>query len=78
MRMSREEYLPTLQDIRREYGISSRALAEAAGLELRVEYLMEIGGPVSRADAARVLQALSSLTNKHYTEKDIRGLYIID
>ena len=68
--------MPTLQDIRREYNISSRALAEAAGLELRVEYLMEIGGPVSRENAERVLQALSSLTNKLYTDRDIRGLYI--
>ena len=71
-----EEALPTLQQVRRDHGLTSRTLADEAGVELRIEYLMEIGGVVNRADAQRVLQALSRLTHTHYTEHDLGGLCI--
>ena len=72
------EGLPTLQETRRAHGLTSRAVAEEAGVPLRVEYLLEIGGAVSRAEAQRVLQALSRLTQTPYTEKDFQGLCIRD
>ena len=73
-----EEHLPTLQQVRREHNLTSRAVAEAAGVELRIEYLMEIGGMVSLADAQRVLQALSRLAHRPYTQEDLRGISIRD
>jgi transcriptional regulator with XRE-family HTH domain len=55
----------TIKDIRLRHGMTAQELAEMAGVPLRVEYLMEIGCPVSQNDAAKVLQALSTLTNGH-------------
>ena len=75
---SEEERLPTLQEVRREHGLTSRALADEAGVPLRIEYLMEIGGTVSHADAQRVLQALFRLTHTRYTARELRGLCIRD
>ena len=66
----------TILEIRREHNITSRAVAEAAGVEFRTEYLLEIGGIVERTDALKILQALSILTGKYYTEDNVAGLCI--
>ncbi len=55
----------TLKDIRQHYGVTAQDLAAMAGVPLRIPYLMEIGCPVSQNDAAKVLRALSTLTNGH-------------
>jgi hypothetical protein len=52
----------TIKDVRQSHGLTAQRIAEMAGVPLRVEYLMEIGCPVSRDDARKVLLALSSLT----------------
>ena len=57
----------TIRGIRQRYGITAQDVAQMAGVPLRIPYLMEIGCPVSQEDAAKVLQALSLLTNGHST-----------
>jgi len=52
----------TIKDVRQRHGLTAERIAEMAGVPLRVEYLMEIGCPVSKDDARKVLLALSSLT----------------
>jgi len=68
--------LPTIQQIRREHNLTSRVVAEAAGIEFHIEYLLEIGGLVERGSALKVLQALSTLTGKQYTLENVRGLCV--
>jgi len=53
----------TIKHIRQQYNLTAQEVAETAGIPLRVEYLMEIGCPVSRDDVTKVMQALSTLTN---------------
>ncbi len=53
----------TIKDIRQRHGLTAERIAQMAGVPLRVEYLMEIGCPVSKDDARKVLLALSSLTD---------------
>ena len=59
--------LPTLMNIRQENNLTSRQLADAAGVPLRVAYLAEIGGLVEEIDAKLLLEALSKLSGKQYT-----------
>jgi DNA-binding XRE family transcriptional regulator len=68
--------LPTLQQIRREYNITSRAVAEEAGVEFRTEYLLEIGAAVKREDALKILSALSTLTGQRCALDTVGGLCI--
>ena len=69
--------LPTLQQIRREYNITSRAVAEEAGVDFRTEYLLEIGAAVERDDALKVLYAFSILTGERCTVDTVGGLCIV-
>jgi len=61
----------TLQQIRRETSLTSRQLAETAGVPLRTEYMMEIGGHVAFEDAIKVLDALSQLTGRVHTLEEL-------
>jgi transcriptional regulator with XRE-family HTH domain len=70
------ERKPHIRDIRRQYGLTSRAVADAAGIDLYTEYLLEIGGPVSNREIEQVLQALSHLTGEQFTRDNVRGLGI--
>jgi hypothetical protein len=70
------ERKPHIRDIRRQYGLTSRAVAEAAGLDLQTEYLLEIGGLVSNKEVEQVLQALSRLTGEQFTRENVRGLCV--
>ncbi|HLZ59278.1 MAG TPA: hypothetical protein VKR06_20235 [Ktedonosporobacter sp.] len=60
-----------LLHIRREHGLTSAQLAEAAGVPLRVAYLGEIGGLVGEEDAMMILKALSRLTGNIYTVETV-------
>ncbi|HYU71620.1 MAG TPA: hypothetical protein VEL31_02975, partial [Ktedonobacteraceae bacterium] len=66
-----------IQQIRREHNITSRAIAEEAGVEFRTEYLLEIGGAVERDDALKILHALSVLTGEQCTAETVGGLCIV-
>src|SRR5450755_541899 len=55
---------PTLQTARREAHLTSREVAEAAGVPLEIEYQMEIGGIVSQEDAEKILAAFSRLSGE--------------
>jgi hypothetical protein len=68
------ERKPHIRDIRRQYGLTSRTVADAAGLDLYTEYLLEIGGLVSNREVELVLQALSRLTGEQFTRENVRGL----
>jgi hypothetical protein len=69
--------IPTVAKIRREHpGLTSRQVADMAGVPLRIEYLMEIGGTVSRQEADQVLRALSTLTGVHCTFQTVGGFGI--
>jgi hypothetical protein len=61
----------TLMQIRREKGLQSSTLADAAGVPLRVEYQAEIGVFVNADEAERLLRALSSLTGELYTLENV-------
>ncbi len=66
---------PTLQQIRwTQQGLTSQALAQAAGVPLRIEYLMEIGAWVSRQEAEKVLVALSQIAGHKYTLENVEGI----
>lgn len=69
--------LPTLQQIRREHDITSRAVAEEACVDFSTEYLLEIGGAVERDDALKILQAFSVLTGEQCTVDTVGGLCIV-
>ncbi len=69
---SNQTVLPTLQEVRRKTAQTSRQLAEAAGVPLRIEYLMEIGGSVEQKDAERILEALSRLTGETYSLNNVQ------
>ena len=69
--------LPTLQQIRREHNITSRAVAEEAGVDFRTEYRLEIGAAVERDDALKILHALSTLTGERYAVDTVGGLCIV-
>ncbi len=66
--------LPTIQQIRREYNLTSRVVAATANVEFSTEYLLEIGAFVEQRDALKVLQALSTLTGEQYTLENVGGL----
>ena len=68
--------LPTIQQIRREYNLTSYSVAIAANVEFRTEYLLEIGAFVNQRDVLKVLQALSTLTGEQYTLKNVGGLCV--
>jgi transcriptional regulator with XRE-family HTH domain len=63
----------TIKDIRQRHGMTGQDLAEMAGVPLRVEYLMEIGCPISQNDATKIMQALLTLTNGHPAPKASAG-----
>jgi len=64
--------LPSLMQVRREHDLTSRQLADAAGIPLRVEYVAEIGGLVEEMEAGLLLEAVSNLTGKQYTLKNVQ------
>ncbi|MBV9615649.1 MAG: helix-turn-helix domain-containing protein, partial [Ktedonobacteraceae bacterium] len=57
------------QRLRREKGLTSRAVAEAAGISLREEYLFEIGGVVSDEIKQKIMQAFQQLTGQSIVEQ---------
>ncbi|MDQ2887353.1 MAG: hypothetical protein M3Y39_14865 [Chloroflexota bacterium] len=69
--------LPTLQQIRSEHNITSRAVADEAGVDFRTEYLLEIGVAVARDDALKILSALSTLTGQCCAIDTVGGLCIV-
>jgi hypothetical protein len=64
--------LPTLQALRRKTPLTAREVAEAAGVPLRIEYVMEIGGVVSQQEAEKVLAAFSRLTGETYSLTNVQ------
>lgn len=64
--------LPTMQALRRKTPLTSRQVAEAAGVPLRVEYVLEIGGMVTQEDAEKVLAAFSRLTGEPYSLHNVQ------
>jgi hypothetical protein len=63
--MNQTQSQTTIKAIRQRHGVTAQDLAAMAGVPLRVEYLMEIGCPVSQEDAAKIWRALSALTSIH-------------
>ena len=61
--MNQVDQQATIKEIRQRHGITAQDLAEQAGVPLRVEYLMEIGCPISQMDATKIMHALFALTN---------------
>jgi transcriptional regulator with XRE-family HTH domain len=71
--MNQVDQQTTIKEIRQRHGITAQDLAERAGVPLRVEYLMEIGCPVSQIDAAKIMQALAALTNGNAAPRAFAG-----
>ena len=70
--MDQSQRRASIRAIRQRHGLTAQQIAETAGVPLRVEYLMEIGGHVSKNDAKKVMQALSALTGDRSKFSDIR------
>ena len=58
-----------LMTIRQAHELTSKQVADKAGLPLRVDYVAEIGGLV--ADAKKIAQALSTLAGKQYPLEEL-------
>ena len=58
------------QKIRIEQGLTSRAVAEAANIPLRDEYLFELGAAVSQEVKYKIICAFSTLTGYDYVLSD--------
>ncbi|GHO98386.1 hypothetical protein KSF_084340 [Reticulibacter mediterranei] len=71
-----DEKKPTLMQVRRAAKLTTREVADLAGVPLRVAYLMEIGGMTEREDVQKILLALSSLTQQTYTTDDFSNIHI--
>lgn len=65
-------------EIRRESGLTSRQVADAANVPLRDEYMFEIGGVISHDAKEKVIQALSILTNHQYVLSDFEPVPVSD
>lgn len=61
-----------IKHIRQQYNLTAQQVAQMADVPLRVEYLMEIGCPVSSDDAMKVMQALSTLSSDHSKYSEAR------
>lgn len=55
------------QDLRRKKGLTSREVADAAGVSLADEYLFEIGGIVDKDVGPKVVAAYERLTGESNT-----------
>jgi hypothetical protein len=69
--MNQFEQKETIKQIRQRYDLTAQRVAEIANVPLRVEYLMEIGCPVSMEEAQRIIQALSALTGNRFTLRNV-------
>ena len=67
--------ITNLMQLRQACGLTSRQVADEAGLLLRVEYLAEIGALVTAEDASKLAAALSKLAGKQYPVEQL-GLAI--
>jgi hypothetical protein len=70
------ENKPTLMQVRRKASLTTREVADLAGVPLRVAYLMEIGGMTEREDVQKILAALGTLTQRTYTVEDLSEVNI--
>lgn len=68
--MNRDEQ-PRFLTLRRESGLTSEQVAQAAKLSLSDEYRAEIGCAIEPEMAARILAAFSILTGKGWTMQEI-------
>lgn len=69
--------LPTPMQIRKSFpGLTSRMVAEKAGVSLTTEYLMEIGGSVKREEAEKFINAFSTLVGIKYSLTAVGGFII--
>jgi hypothetical protein len=64
------------QHLRRNSGLQSRAVANAAGVSLREEYLFEIGGVIPIATKEKIVAAFSALTNHPYILADFEAVLL--
>lgn len=62
--------LPRFQQLRREAGLTSQMVADAAKVSLTDEYLFEIGGRVNETIKHKIIQAYSTLIGHFYTLSD--------
>jgi hypothetical protein len=67
---------PTLMQVRQRHKLTTREVADLAGVPLRIAYLMEIGGLTEREDVQKILLALSSLTQQAYAVDDFSDVNI--
>ena len=61
-----EQAKPTLGEVRRKHGLTAMQLAETAGIPLREVYQAEIGVAINHVQAARLLEALNTLSKQQY------------
>ena len=65
-----DKHYLNFQQVRRQAGLTSRAVAETAGVPLRDEYIFEPGAKVDQETKQKLIQALSRLTGHTYTLHD--------
>lgn len=60
----------SFQELRRAKGLTSREVADAAGVSLAEEYLYEIGGIVDKEVGQRIVKAFEQLTGERFNVSD--------
>jgi len=65
-----DKHYLNFQQVRRQAGLTSRAVAETAGVPLRDEYIFELGAKVDQETRHKIIHALSRLTGQSYTIHD--------
>jgi hypothetical protein len=62
----------TLLSIKRKTNVTTKAIAERAHLSIAEVFIVEMGGPISREKAQKVVAAFNQLSGMHITVDDIR------
>jgi ribosome-binding protein aMBF1 (putative translation factor) len=71
-----EEDKTTLRDIKRQYGLSTYAIAAIAFVEPGIIYRLEQGGALPQKQVEYILRRLSEVTGQHYSMETVGGYWI--
>ena len=71
-----EEGKTTLRDIKRQYKLSTHAIAAIAFVEPSLVYRLEQGGALPKKQVELILHRLSEVTGQNYSTETVGGYWI--